>query len=117
MKLCFFCSVVKAKNEKQTEDDYVKLLNKVTDVIEKWQQTKRKTDFINDEDFIERQGSPNKFDTVSNFSQAMEDYDTYQKVHNNSSVSSPRGLSPNSSSINDFSPKTECILNIQKCKM
>lgn len=115
MKLCFFCSIIKSKKEKQekqTEDGYFKLLNKVTSAIEKWRKTKRKTDFINDEDFIERQGSPNKFDTTSNFSQAMEDYDTYHIVHNNSSVSSPRGLSPNGSSMNDASPKSECGLNI-----
>jgi hypothetical protein len=75
MKLSFVLSVI--KNPTVVVDapspKYVKLLGKVTNVIDKWQETKRKTDFVNDEDFVERQGSPSKFDNVSNFSQAFGD--------------------------------------------
>ena len=49
-------------------------MNKVTKVIDKWQEDKVQEDFINDEDYVGLQGSPNKFDTLSDFSEADYDY-------------------------------------------
>jgi hypothetical protein len=75
MKLSFALSVIKSPTVvvDTPSPKYVQLLGKVTNVIDKWQETKQRTDFVNDEDFVERQGSPSKFDTVSNFSQAFND--------------------------------------------
>lgn len=76
-KLVYFWAVVKSKKfeeEKAPSDNYVKLLHKVTKVIDKWQEEKVQEDFINDEDYVGLQGSPNKFDTLSDFSDADNDY-------------------------------------------
>ena len=99
MSVCFACSVVKTQYNSETprkDTKYVRLLDKVTKAIDKWQQRKEKRDFINDEDFVERQGSPNKFDSISDFSQTFREYETYERK-NNSEISSPRGLSDNKS--------------------
>lgn len=70
MKVLYAASVVKTKNQPKAKNsrNYLKLLKKVTKTIDIWGQRKRKLDFENDEDFIERQGSPTKFDSVSNLS-------------------------------------------------
>jgi hypothetical protein len=75
MKLSFVLSVIKSPTVvvDTPSPKYVQLLGKVTDVIDKWRETKQKTDFVNDEDFVERQGSPSKFDNFSDFSQAADD--------------------------------------------
>lgn len=72
LKVWYASSVLKYK-KKTIDPSYVKLLEKVTKSIDKWQQRKRRLDFVNDEDFVERQGSPSKFDTLSNFSDGWED--------------------------------------------
>ena len=68
-KLIFWAVIVVRNNEeeKNTEKGYVKLLHKVSKAIDKWQEEKVKEDFINDEDYVGVQGSPNKFDTISDF--------------------------------------------------
>jgi hypothetical protein len=94
LRTCFAISVLqKAQQEPEKVDQgYVKLLDKVTKVIDKWTQRRKKTDFVNDEDFVERQGSPTKFDTVSEISDAFtpgNESDDFERKG-----SSPRGLSP-----------------------
>lgn len=77
-KLIYFCSIIKHRSleedEKLPDPKYVKLLNKVTKAIDKWQEERVQEDFINDEDYVGLQGSPNKFDTVSDFSHAFDDF-------------------------------------------
>jgi hypothetical protein len=93
-RTCFAVSVLQKvqKEPENVDEGYVKLLKKVTKAIDKWTKRRKKTDFVNDEDFVERQGSPTKFDTASDFSDAF--------THRNESEdferkgSSPRGLSP-----------------------
>jgi hypothetical protein len=83
--------VVKTQYNPETprkDTKYVRLLDKVSKAIDKWKQRKEKRDFINDEDFIERQGSPNKFDSISDFSQTFREYETYERK-NNSEISTP----------------------------
>jgi serine/threonine protein kinase len=102
MKLSFALSVIKSPTVvvDTPSPKYVQLLGKVTNVIDKWQETKQRTDFVNDEDFVERQGSPSKFDTVSNFSQAFNDWE--DGLRDDLSYSSD-GLSPNISG-DEFNP-------------
>lgn len=38
-----------------------------------WGKRKRRLDFENDEDFVERQASPTKFGTISNLSESFEE--------------------------------------------
>lgn len=108
-KLMYFWSIVKVRslNEDKKEPDkkYVKLLHKVTKAIDKWQKQKRQEDFINDEDYVSVQGSPNKFDTISDFSKAFDDYEedsTTKRI-----LSSQKSFSINKGSENDDSPMSE----------
>jgi len=116
IKTLFFCSIAKDKYFKKSEikpnRKYVKLLNKVTKTIDIWHQNFRKTDFINDEDFIEHQGSPSKFESVSDFSQAFDDYEVTRNGAQMSLSSSPRALSPNQSDREDTSPNSDVSYNI-----
>ena len=83
------------------------MCNKVTNAIDKWHSEIKKTDFVNDEDFVEHQGSPNKFDTLSNFSQAFDDYQSNLISKKNSlATSCSHALSPNQSERDDLSPNS-----------
>lgn len=88
-------------------------MNKVTTTIDQWHMQIKKTDFINDEDFVEHQGSPNKFDTTSNFSEAFGQYEiNINSVSQSRRSSSPRALFQNQSDRDDLSPNSETSHNI-----
>lgn len=112
----FFCSVVKAQDDPDAikpQPKYRALMDKVTIVIDKWQNQLKKTDFVNDEDFIEYQASPSKFETASDFSQAFNDYDSNANSQKQSrESSSPRALSPNKSIGGDSTPTSDRSYNI-----
>jgi serine/threonine protein kinase len=96
-----FWSIVKDKflgEEVKPKKKYCKLLQKVSMAIEKWHLQIRPTDFINDEDYVSHQGSPSKFDTISDFSRAFDDYHSKASSKNTSLCSSSaRALSPTQS--------------------
>jgi hypothetical protein len=104
MKLWYALSVIKNQTVKidNSNQQYVQLLGKVTNVIEKWLKTKQKTDFVNDEDFVERQGSPTKFDTIPDFSHA---FDRWQDDRSQGPLN-PNQLTPNISD-DEFSPNSD----------
>lgn len=93
LKVVYACSVLEGKkieNKKEINLNYVKLLEKVTKSIDKWQQRNIRYDFEDDEDFIGRTGSPTKFDTLSNLSDRREERDqgSYRlRSHSNSDSS------------------------------
>jgi hypothetical protein len=88
-----FLSIMKLKDkepeQKAPNKKYTKLLDKVINTIENWQKKKTKMDFIYDDDFVERQGSPNKFDGHSDFSRSFDRYETFEE----NALSNQKGLS------------------------
>ena len=115
LKAVFVCSVVKVQNsENDTVDEkYKALCNKVTNAIDKWHREIKKTDFVNDEDFVEHQGSPNKFDTTSDFSRAFDNCQGNLTSDKQSlATSCSRALSPNQSDRDDLSPNSDISYNI-----
>lgn len=111
IKLIYFCSIIKSQSseeEKCPDSKYIKLLNKVTKAIDKWQEERVQADFVNDEDYVGLKGSPNKFDTVSDFSLAFNEYreeDTARRSETNESCE--RDASSNKSRSDDQSFNSE----------
>ena len=111
-KLVYFCSILKFKaleeEEKQPNGKYVKLIHKVTKAIEKWKEERIQEDFINDEDYVGLQGSPSKFDTVSDFSHAFNEFQEESIDRRTNSIASCfRGISPNQSRTEEQSPNSD----------
>lgn len=114
-KLVYFWAIIKVKNfeeEKAPKNNYVKLLHKVTKVIDKWQEDKVQEDFINDEDYVGLQGSPNKFDTLSDFSEADNEYNENFKEKRLKSIDENLKDDFHNRSISDDSTSSGCKLKL-----
>ncbi|CAI2373123.1 unnamed protein product [Moneuplotes crassus] len=75
MKVLYSCSVINNIHQSKPvkNKNYIRLLNKVTKTIDIWEKRERRPDFEDDEDYVERQASPNKFGSVSDLSDLSEE--------------------------------------------